>query len=78
MVHIQAAAAMRVEESGTAAMRVEESGTCVTGAVVVVFVWKLDLQLTVRSVHVTTIVVTSNPAKDEEYSIQYYVIKVCQ
>ena len=68
MVHIQAAAAMRVEESGT----------CVTGAVVVVFVWKLDLQLPVRSVHFTTIVVTSNPAKDEEYSIQHYVIKVCQ
>jgi hypothetical protein len=41
------------------------------GAVVVVIVWSLDLQLTVQSVHITTIVVSSNPF----IAIQHYVIK---
>ena len=41
----------------------------------VVIVWQLDLQLHVQSVHITTKVVSSNPAHAEVYSIQYYVIK---
>ena len=45
------------------------------GAVVVVIVWQLDLQLPVQSVHITTTVVSSNPVYGEVYSIQYYVIK---
>ena len=46
-----------------------------TGAVVVVIAWYLDLQLPVQSVHITTNVVSSNPADGEVYSIQHYVIK---
>ena len=45
------------------------------GAAVVVIVWKLDLQLPVQLMHTTTKVVASNPAHDEVYSIQHYVIK---
>ena len=37
--------------------------------------WQLDLQLPVRSVHIPTKVVKSNPAQSEVYSIQHYVIK---
>jgi hypothetical protein len=48
------------------------------GAVVVVVVWQLHLQLPVQSVPTTTNVVSSNPAYGEVYSIQHYVIKVCQ
>ena len=44
-------------------------------AVVVVIVWKLDLQLPVQSVHITTNVVSSNSSHDGVYSIQHYVIK---
>ena len=40
------------------------------GAVVVVFVWQLDLQLPV-----TTKAVNSNPVHGEVYSIQHYMIK---
>ena len=36
---------------------------------------KLDLQLPVQSVPITTKVVSSNPAHGEVYSIQHYVIK---
>jgi len=36
---------------------------------------KLDLQLPVQSVPITNEVVSSNPACDEVYSIQHYVIK---
>jgi hypothetical protein len=43
------------------------------GAVVVV--WKLDLQLPVQSVPITTNVVSLNPIHGEVYSIQHYVIK---
>jgi hypothetical protein len=43
-------------------------------AVVVVIIWQLDLQLPVRSVPITTKVVSSNPAHSEMYSIQHYVI----
>ena len=41
-------------------------------------VWQLDLQLPVQSVPITTKVVSSNPTHGEVYSIQHYVIKVCQ
>jgi hypothetical protein len=40
---------------------------------VVVIVWKLDLQLHVQSVPITTNIVSSNPAHGEVYNI-----KVCQ
>ena len=46
-----------------------------TGAVVVVIVWQVDLLLPVQSVPITTKVVSSNPLHDEMYSIQHYVIK---
>ena len=42
------------------------------GAVVVVFVWLLDLQLPMP---ITTTVVSLNPTHGEVYSIQHYVIK---
>jgi len=38
------------------------------GAVVVVIVWLLDLQLPVQSVTITTEVVSSNPAHDKVYT----------
>ena len=41
-------------------------------------VWLLDLLLLRQSVLVTTKAVSLNPADDEVYSIQHYVIKVCQ
>jgi hypothetical protein len=41
----------------------------------VVIIWKLDLQLPVQSVPITTNVVSSNPVHGEVYSIQHYVIK---
>ena len=44
------------------------------GAVVVVIVWKLDLQLPIQSVPITINVVSSN-SHDGVYSIQHYVIK---
>ena len=40
-----------------------------TGSVVVVIAWKLDLQLPVQSVLITTEVVMSNPAHGEVHSI---------
>jgi len=43
---------------------------------VVVIVWKLDLQLPMQSVPITTNVVSLNPAHGEAYLIQHYVIKV--
>ena len=46
------------------------------GAVVVVIVCYLDLQLHVKSVPITTKVVSSNPVHDQMYSIQHYAI-VC-
>jgi len=45
------------------------------GAVVVVIVWLLALQLPMQSVHITIKVVSSNPAEGEVYSIPHYVIK---
>jgi hypothetical protein len=45
------------------------------GVVVVVIVLWLDLQLPMQSVHITTNVVSLNPAHGEVYSIQHYVIK---
>ena len=45
------------------------------GAVVVVIVWYMDLQLPLQSVTITTNVVNSNPVHDEVYLIQHYVIK---
>ena len=39
--------------------------------VVVVIVWKLDLQLHMQLVSITTNVVSSNPAPGEEYSLQH-------
>ena len=45
----------------------------------VVIVWWLDLQLPMRSVPITTNVVSSNesnPSHGEVHSIQYYVMKI--
>ena len=39
----------------------------------VVIAWKLDLQLPVQSVPITTKVMSSNPGHGDLYSIQYYV-----
>ena len=44
------------------------------GAVVVVIVCYLDLQLSMQSVPITTKVVSLNPSHGEVYSIQHYVI----
>jgi hypothetical protein len=44
------------------------------GAVVVMIVWYLDIQLPMQPVPITTKVVTSNPVHGEVYSIQHYVI----
>ena len=38
-------------------------------------VWKLDSQLPVQSVPITTNVVSSNPVHGDVYSMQHYVIK---
>ena len=45
------------------------------GAVLVVIVWLLDLQLPVKSVPITTKVVSSNRAHGDVFSMQLYVIK---
>ena len=45
------------------------------GAVVVVIVRKLDLQVPVQSMTITTNVVSLNPVHGEVCSIQHYVIK---
>ena len=42
--------------------------------VVVVTIWKLDLQLPAQSVPITTKVVSSNPAHGEMYLIQFCVV----
>jgi hypothetical protein len=47
----------------------------IKGAVVVMIVWQLDLQLPVKSEPITTKVVSLNPNHGEMYSIQRYVIK---
>jgi hypothetical protein len=41
------------------------------GAVVVVIVWKLDLQLPIQSVPITTDVVSSNPAQGDVCDIMW-------
>ena len=41
-----------------------------------VIVWSLNLKLPMQSVPITTNVVSLNPAHDEVYSIQHYVIKL--
>ena len=46
-----------------------------TRSVVVLIVWKLDLQLSVQSVFITTIAVSSNPVHGELYWIDHYGIK---
>ena len=46
------------------------------GAVVVVIIWLLDLQLPVLSVPTCTEVVSSNPIYGEVYPMQHYVIKL--
>ena len=38
-------------------------------------VWKLDLQLPVQSMPITTKVLSSNPVHGEVYLIQHYVMK---
>ena len=48
------------------------------GATVVVIIWKLELQLPVQSVPITTKVGSSNPAHGDVNSIQHYYDKVCQ
>jgi hypothetical protein len=45
------------------------------GTVMVIIVWKLDLQLPMQSVPITTNVVSSNPILGKVYSIQHYLIK---
>ena len=40
-----------------------------------VIVWKLDLQLSMQSMPITTKVVSLNLAHSEVYSIQHYVLK---
>jgi hypothetical protein len=45
------------------------------GAVVVMIVWFLDLQLLMQSIPITIKVASSNPAEGEVYSIPHYVIK---
>ena len=45
----------------------------IKGAVVVVIVWQLDLQLPVQSEPITTKVVSLNPNHGDMYSIQRYV-----
>ena len=47
----------------------------ITGTVIVVIIWKLDLQLAVQSVPNTTKVTSLNPIHGEVYSIQHYMIK---
>ena len=44
-------------------------------AIFCIIVWLLDLQLPMQSVHITTKVVSSNPAHGDVYSIQHYVKK---
>ena len=44
------------------------------GALMVVIVWQLELQLPVQSVHITTKVVSLNPPLGKVYSTQHYVI----
>jgi hypothetical protein len=38
-------------------------------------IWQLDLQLPMKSVHITTKVVSLNPTHGEVYLLQHYVIK---
>ena len=45
------------------------------GALIVVSVWYLDIQLPMQSVPITTKFVSSNTASAQVYSIQHYVIK---
>jgi hypothetical protein len=45
------------------------------GALAVVIVWSLDLQLSMQSVPIITNVVSSNTNHGELYSIEHYVIK---
>jgi hypothetical protein len=46
-----------------------------TRGVVFVNVWQLDLQLSLKTMPITTKVVSSNRVHGEVYSIQHYVIK---
>ena len=46
-----------------------------SGAITVMIVWSLDLQLPMQSVPITTNVVSSNPAHGKVNSIKHYVIK---
>jgi hypothetical protein len=47
----------------------------IIGAVMVMFVWKLDLQLPVQTMLITTKVMGFNPAHGKVYLIQHCVIK---
>jgi hypothetical protein len=47
----------------------------IKGAIMLVFVCLLNLQLPVQSMPITTIVLSSNPAQARVYSIHHYVIK---
>ena len=47
----------------------------VTGAVVVVIAWLVDLQPPVQSVPITTKVVSSNPINGDVNSIQHFVMQ---
>ena len=49
--------------------RTTKTPLCLNDTIVLVLVWYLDLQLSMQSVHITTNVVTSNPAQ------AMYVIK---
>ena len=45
------------------------------GAFVIVIIWRLDLQLPMQSVPITTKVMCLNPVHGEVYLIQHYVIQ---
>ena len=47
----------------------------ISGAVVVMIVWYLDLQLLVQSLPIITNFVSSNLAHGKVYTMQHYVIK---
>jgi hypothetical protein len=48
---------------------------CISGAIVVVIIWWLNLQLPVKSLPITTKVVSSNPVHGKVYPIQHYAMK---
>ena len=54
----------------------QTSSIKILSAIVIVFVWLLDLQLHMQSVPITTKVVSLNHTHGEVYLIQLYVINI--